>query len=167
MEPDGIYTLPQLQAAIAADPARWRPLVLTNGCFDLLHAGHVRYLRAASRLGRALVVGLNSDRSVQQIKPPRPGQPPRPLVPQGQRAEVLAALKGVDGVVIFAETTANELIQTLKPEIYVKGGDYRVEQLPEAAAVLAYGGKIDLIQIEIPSSTTGLVERILAAGEAG
>jgi D-glycero-beta-D-manno-heptose 1-phosphate adenylyltransferase len=70
-------------------------------------------------------------------------------------------------VVIFAETTANELIQTLKPEIYVKGGDYRVEQLPEAAAVLAYGGKIDLIQIEIPSSTTGLVERILAAGEAG
>lgn len=150
-----------LQRAIAADPDRWRPLVFTNGCFDLLHAGHVRYLQAARRGGRALIVGLNSDRSVAQIKPPQPGQPPRPIIPQEQRAEVLAALKPVDGVVIFEETTANNLIAALQPDVYVKGGDYRPETLPEAPTVYGYGGKIHLIEIEVPSSTSAIVGRIL------
>ncbi|MGF1496691.1 MAG: D-glycero-beta-D-manno-heptose 1-phosphate adenylyltransferase [Elainellaceae cyanobacterium] len=162
----GVYTCAQIQDAIAACPSRWRPLVFTNGCFDLLHAGHVRYLQAAKALGRSLVVGLNSDASVRQIKPQKPDLPSRPIVPEAQRAEVLAALRAVDGVVIFAEATATSLIQALQPDIYVKGGDYTLESLPEAPVVLGYGGRIELIRIEVPSSTTALIQQILAAGTA-
>jgi rfaE bifunctional protein nucleotidyltransferase chain/domain len=159
----GVYTLDELMRAIAQEPHNWRPLVLTNGCFDLLHAGHVRYLKAAKQLGKALVVGLNSDQSVQLIKPQTTGLPARPIVPEAQRAEVLAALKPVDGVVIFAELTASRLVQMLKPDIYVKGGDYAIETLPEATAVQAYNGRIELIHIEIPSSTTAIINRILTS----
>src|SRR4028119_34009 len=147
----GIYSLNELQQAIAADPDQWRPLVFTNGCFDLLHAGHVRYLQVAKSLGRSLVVGLNSDQSIKTIKPNKPGFPPRPLVPEAQRAEVLATLKPVDGIVIFSETTATRLIQALQPDIYVKGGDYSQATLPEAPAVQAYGGRIELVKVEIPT----------------
>ncbi len=157
----GVYSLEDLKAAIAADPDCWRPLVLTNGCFDLIHAGHVRYLMAAKQLGRALVVGLNSARSVKVIKPPAQGKPERPIVPEAQRAEVLAALKPVDGVVLFSERTACELVEALQPDIYAKGGDYTLDILPEAAIVQRYGGRIHLIQVEIPSSTSAIVERIL------
>ena len=159
----GLYTLTELQQAIASRPELWRPLVFTNGCFDLLHVGHIRYLQVAKTLGRSLVIGLNSDRSVQIIKPNRPGSPQRPIVPEIQRAELLAALKPVDGVVIFQETTAAQLIEALKPDIYVKGGDYRIETLPEAAVVKAYGGLVELVKIEIPTSTTGIIDRILQA----
>jgi rfaE bifunctional protein nucleotidyltransferase chain/domain len=161
----GLYSLDQLQLEIAAAPSRWRPLVVTNGCFDLLHAGHVRYLRVAKQLGRALVVGLNSDRSVQTIKPSVLGRPPRPIVPELQRAEVLAALKPVDAVVLFSEPTACELVSALKPDIYVKGGDYQIETLPEAQIVQAYGGQVELVQIEVPSSTSAIVDRILATAQ--
>jgi D-glycero-beta-D-manno-heptose 1-phosphate adenylyltransferase len=157
----GLYTLVELQESIQRDPEKWRSLVFTNGCFDLLHAGHVRYLQAARALGKALVVGLNSDASVRGIKPQAQGMPPRPIVPEMQRAEVLAALRAVDGVVIFEERTANRTIETLKPDIYVKGGDYKIETLPEAEIVYAYGGRIELIQIEVPSSTSAIVRRIL------
>ncbi len=162
----GLYTLDTLKQAIAADPDRWRPLIFTNGCFDLLHAGHVRYLQVAKSLGRALVVGLNSDRSVQTIKPQTAGLPPRPIVPEEQRAEVLAALRAVDGVVIFAEATASQIIAALEPDLYAKGGDYQLETLPEAAIVQAYGGRIELIQIEVPSSTSAIVNRILTTNGA-
>jgi rfaE bifunctional protein nucleotidyltransferase chain/domain len=158
----GVYTLEQLKQAIAAAPQQWRPLVLTNGCFDLLHAGHVRYLQTARKLGRSLVVGLNSDTSVQRIKPQSVGLPARPIVPEAQRAEVLAALKPVDGVVIFSETTASSLVDALQPEVYVKGGDYDLARLPEAAIVQTYGGRVELIQIEVPSSTSAIINRILA-----
>ena len=157
----GVYTLRELEEAIASDPDNWHPIVFTNGCFDILHAGHVRYLQAAKGLGRSLVVGLNSDASVQAIKPQQPGLPARPIVPEAQRAEVLAALKPVDAVVIFSEITATKLISILKPDIYVKGGDYQLETLPEAPAVIAGGGKISLIEIEVPSSTSAIVKRIL------
>lgn len=162
----GLYTLEALVAQIKANPQRWRPLVFTNGCFDLVHAGHVRYLQAARRRGQALVVGLNSDRSVQAIKPAQPGFPQRPIVPEIQRAEVLAALRAVDGVVIFEETTATRLIEALQPEIYVKGGDYEVHRLPEAPAVQAYGGRIELVRVEVPSSTSAIVQQILAGAIA-
>ncbi|UBF24641.1 D-glycero-beta-D-manno-heptose 1-phosphate adenylyltransferase [Kovacikia minuta CCNUW1] len=161
--PSGLYTLDELKRAIAANPESWRPLVLTNGCFDLLHAGHVRYLQAAKNLGYALVVGLNSDQSVRTIKPQAPGLPSRPIVPETQRAEVLAALKPVDGVVIFAEPTACQLVEALKPDIYVKGGDYKIETLPEARVVQTYGGRVELISIEIPSSTSAIINQILAS----
>ncbi len=151
-----IASLETLQQAIAAAPERWQPLVLTNGCFDLIHAGHVRYLQAARSLGRALVVGLNSDHSVQQLKGRR-----RPIVPQVERAEVLAALACVDAVVIFPQATATVLIESLCPAVYAKGGDYTPETLPEAPAVAAYGGRIELVKIEVPSSTSRLIERIV------
>ena len=162
----GVYTISQLQQAIATDIERWRPLVFTNGCFDLIHAGHVRYLNAARALGRSLIVGLNSDLSVQQLKPAKPGYPPRPIVPEQQRAEVLAGLQAVDGVVLFSESTATSLISPLQPDIYVKGGDYTIEALPEAPTVQSYGGQIQLIQVEVPSSTTAIIQRILAARDS-
>jgi rfaE bifunctional protein nucleotidyltransferase chain/domain len=155
-----IYGLADLNQAITLSPDQWRPLVLTNGCFDLIHAGHVRYLKAARELGRSLVVGLNSDASIQQIKPSRPGVPPRPIVPEKQRAEVVAALSGVSAVVLFSENTAEALVQALKPDIYVKGGDYSLETLPEAQIVLGYGGRVELVQVEVPISTTAIINRI-------
>ncbi|OZH55640.1 glycerol-3-phosphate cytidylyltransferase [Hydrocoleum sp. CS-953] len=157
----GLYNLTELEQLINSQPTLWRPLVFTNGCFDLVHPGHIRYLWAAKYLGRSLVVGLNSDESVQNIKPQQEGYPMRPIVPEVQRAEVLAALKPVDGVVIFNETTATNIIERLKPDIYVKGGDYSIETLPEAPKVKSYGGKISLVQIEIPTSTTAIINRIL------
>ena len=156
----GLYNLTELEQLINSQPTFWRPLVFTNGCFDLIHAGHIRYLWAAKSLGRSLVVGLNSDWSVQNLKPQKKGYPIRPIVPQIQRAEVLAALKPVDGVVIFNEITAINIIEQLKPDFYVKGGDYSIETLPEAPGVKSYGGKISLIQIEVPTSTTAIINSI-------
>ena len=156
-----LYNLVQIKELITAEPQKWRPLVFTNGCFDLLHVGHIRYLTYARSLGKALVVGVNSDHSVQQIKPSKKGLPSRPIIPEEQRLEVLAGLRSVDGVVMFTETTASNLIATLQPDIYVKGGDYSIETLPEAATVQSYGGKIELIKIEIPTSTSGIIQKIL------
>lgn len=160
-----LYTLDWLQTAIATHPDHWRPLVFTNGCFDLLHVGHLRYLTAAKTHGKRLVVGLNSDRSVAQLKPPQPGQPPRPIIPEQQRAELLAGLKPVDAVVLFAELRATDLINALRPDIYVKGGDYTPATLPEYPDVIAYGGRVELIQVEIPTSTTGIIQRIRGTGQ--
>ncbi|MGB3514146.1 MAG: adenylyltransferase/cytidyltransferase family protein [Microcoleaceae cyanobacterium] len=157
----GLYSLTELEKLVNSQPTNWRPLVFTNGCFDLIHAGHIRYLWAAKSLGKALIVGLNSDRSVQSIKPQQPGRPVRPIVPQRERAEVLAALKPVDAVVIFSETTAVHPIEKLKPDIYVKGGDYQIETLPEAPIVQGYDGQISFIQIEVPTSTSAIINRIL------
>lgn len=161
-----IYTLPQIQTVIATHPDHWRPLVLTNGCFDLLHAGHVRYLTAARKLGRSLVVGLNSDCSVQQIKPAVSGQPPRPIMPEAHRAEVIVALRPVDAVVIFSEPTAIALIQALRPDIYVKGGDYKIDTLPEVSAVNDCGGKVCLIPVELSLSTTRIIHQIVQPNDA-
>lgn len=158
----GIYTLTELQLAIAKNPEQWKPLVFTNGCFDLLHVGHIRYLKRAKSLGKTLVVGLNSDTSVRQIKPNKGKLPSRPIVEENQRAEVMASLKMVDAVIIFDDTTAINLIKILQPDIYAKGGDYTIETLPEAQTVMSYGGKIELVEIEISSSTTNIINRILS-----
>jgi D-glycero-beta-D-manno-heptose 1-phosphate adenylyltransferase len=152
-----VYSLSELQKILVERAEQWRPIAFTNGCFDLLHVGHVRYLQKAKTLGKSLIVGINSDRSVQNLKGNL-----RPIIPEAQRAEIVASLAGVDGVVIFAETTASNLIQALQPEIYVKGGDYEIHHLPEAPVVLGYGGKIELIQVEIPTSTSKIVQRIVA-----
>ncbi len=151
-----VVSIGVLQDLLQQSPDALRPLVFTNGCFDILHVGHVRYLNAAKQLGKTLVVGLNSDLSVRQLKGER-----RPIVPEAQRAEVIAALKSVDAVVIFSETTAIATIKAIAPDIYVKGGDYTPETLPEAPTVLAYGGRIELIQVEIPTSTSEIVQQIL------
>lgn len=160
-----IYSLRQLQNQITTNPEQWRPLVLTNGCFDLLHVGHVRYLNSAKVLGKTLVVGVNSDHSVSMIKPQKPGFPPRPIIPEQQRAEVLSALAVVDAVVIFSETTAKELIQALQPDIYAKGGDYTLNSLPETKTVQDYGGEIRFITVEIPTSTSAIIQKIALNSE--
>lgn len=156
-----IFQLETLSKAITLSPGDWRPLVFTNGCFDLLHVGHVRYLKVAKSLGKSLVVGINSDESVAKIKPAPPNLPKRPIIPADQRAEIIASLEVVDAVVIFSETTANKLISALQPEIYAKGGDYNLSTLPEVPIVQTYGGKIKLVEVEIPTSTTAIIKRIL------
>lgn len=134
--------------------------VFTNGCFDLLHAGHVRYLQQARELGDCLVVGLNSDASVRGL-----GKGPgRPLVPQDQRAQVLSALACVDAVVIFDEPTPLELIRALGPDVLVKGGDWPVERIVGAELVQARGGRVLSIPLVEGLSTTALVARILRSG---
>ncbi|MHB8619277.1 MAG: D-glycero-beta-D-manno-heptose 1-phosphate adenylyltransferase [Chloroflexota bacterium] len=130
-------------------------VVFTNGVFDLLHVGHVRYLRQARALGDALVVGLNSDSSVRQLKGPG-----RPLIGQDERAELLLALQCVDAVAIFDERTAERMVQLLRPDIYAKGGDYSSKELPEARAIEAYGGQVRLLVKVEDRSTTELIEAI-------
>lgn len=150
-----IVTREQLTNIVDNLKAAGKTVVFTNGCFDVLHVGHVRYLAAARALGDCLIVGLNSDDSVRGLKGPT-----RPVNAECDRAEVLAALAAVDYVVIFSERTAENLVAILRPDIYVKGGDYRVEDLPEAKVVVAYGGKTVLIP-EVPGkSTTNVVEKI-------
>jgi D-beta-D-heptose 7-phosphate kinase/D-beta-D-heptose 1-phosphate adenosyltransferase len=130
-------------------------VVFTNGCFDLLHVGHVRYLQAARALGDALVVGLNADASVRRIKGPR-----RPVTPQRERAEVLAALECVDYVTIFAADTPLALIRRVGPDVLVKGGDWPPERIVGREAVLARGGRVLSIPLVPGRSTTGLIERL-------
>jgi D-beta-D-heptose 7-phosphate kinase/D-beta-D-heptose 1-phosphate adenosyltransferase len=131
-------------------------LVLTNGHFDLLHVGHLDYLEKARVLGDALYVGINSDASAGRLKPGRP------IVPAVERARLLAALQPVSAVIVFDEETANQLIQVLQPEIYVKGGDYANKTLPERPTVEAYGGQVKLIDYLPGHSTTALIARIQA-----
>ncbi len=139
--------------------AAGKTVVFTNGCFDILHAGHVRYLAAARALGDALFVGLNSDRSVQRLKGPN-----RPINDEGDRAEVMAALGAVDFVVVFDDATAEGLVGEIRPDIYVKGGDYRLEDLPEAKVAAVYGGKTVLIP-EVPGrSSSNIIGRIKGTG---
>ncbi len=133
-------------------------MVWTNGCFDLLHAGHVRSLEAASRLGDVLVVGLNSDSSVRQLKGPG-----RPLLPEQERAEVLAALECIDHVLVFADTTPTATLQLLQPDVYCKGAEYAPPHgrpIPERAVVEAYGGRVVFLPLLPGASTTDLIDRI-------
>ena len=134
-----------------------RRIVFTNGCFDLLHRGHVHYLEAARRLGERLVVGLNSDASVTRIKGPH-----RPINPQADRAEVLAALACVDLVVIFDEDDPLRLITRLRPDVLVKGADWQKDKIVGADLVLAAGGRVETIAVVPDVSTTILIDRIMA-----
>jgi D-beta-D-heptose 7-phosphate kinase/D-beta-D-heptose 1-phosphate adenosyltransferase len=130
-------------------------LVFTNGCFDLLHAGHVRYLSEARALGDALVVALNSDRSVRRLK----GEG-RPILNEQERAEVIAALEAVDYVIIFDEETPRELIAALLPDVLVKGGDWPLDEIVGRDEVEAAGGRVLSLPYVEGSSTTDIIERI-------
>jgi D-glycero-beta-D-manno-heptose 1-phosphate adenylyltransferase len=134
-----------------------KTIVFTNGCFDLLHAGHVRYLAAAKRLGDILVVGLNGDASVRSLK----GKG-RPLNSQEDRAEVMAGLEAVDYVIIFSEVRVDNLLRQVRPNVYAKGGDYTVETLDagEAAALAEIGAKVEILPLVPGKSTSKLVEAI-------
>lgn len=155
MSQEKIYTRKELATILEHLKSNGKVVVTTNGCFDVLHLGHLRYLQAARKLGDYLVVAINSDASVRELK----GQN-RPLVPEDERAEMLAGLACVDYVVIFPELTPVELLSELKPNIHVKGGDYTLEQLIERDTVEANGGKV-IVGLNVPGkSTTDLIEVI-------
>jgi rfaE bifunctional protein nucleotidyltransferase chain/domain len=141
---------------------RGRRVVLANGCFDLLHVGHVRYLRAARGLGDALVVGLNSDASVRRLKGPG-----RPVMAAAERAELIGALAVVDLVVVFDEDDAEALIARLRPDVHAKGTDYTEESVPERAAVLAAGGRVAIAGDPKSHATRDLIAAIIARFGAG
>jgi rfaE bifunctional protein nucleotidyltransferase chain/domain len=154
---DKIVTFENLPAWRAAWRANGRKLVVTNGCFDLLHLGHVTYLEEARRLGDALLVGVNSDATVRDLKGPG-----RPVNNELDRATVVAALASVDGVFIFSEPTATRFLSTVQPDVYVKGGDYTLETLnqDERRAVEQSGGKVLVLPIVPGRSTTSLLQKI-------
>jgi rfaE bifunctional protein nucleotidyltransferase chain/domain len=135
--------------------ASGRTIVFTNGVFDLLHIGHLRYLQEARRLGDALLVGVNSDRSVRLLKGSG-----RPITAEGERAEVLAALTCVDGVVIFDEETPRDLIQAIQPDLLVKGSDWAEDAIVGRDIVEARGGRVVRVAIQPGHSTTRIVEKI-------
>ena len=131
-------------------------IVFTNGCFDLLHVGHIRYLQEAKSLGNLLFVGLNSDASIKGLKGPE-----RPIQDQSDRAEILAALDCVDFVCIFDEDTPAQLIEIVQPDVLVKGGDWPISKIVGADFVLGRGGEVKSLQFVKGKSTTGLVDKII------
>ena len=132
-----------------------KKIVFTNGCFDILHVGHVRYLTTAKSFGDVLIVGLNTDESVKRLK----GES-RPVNNQFDRAEVLSGLKAVDYVIFFGENTAENLIAELQPNVYVKGGDYTLDTLPEAEIVQSYGGRVEIVNLVEGKSTTNIIKKL-------
>jgi D-glycero-beta-D-manno-heptose 1-phosphate adenylyltransferase len=148
--PGPVLDLPTLEARLAYARERGARIVLTNGVFDLLHVGHLRYLRQARSEGNLLVVGVNADRAVHKAG--------RPLVPEAERAELVAALEPVDYVVIFAEPTADALLRTVAPHVYAKGADYTPKTLPEARAARQIGARIVFIPLVAGHSTSALLK---------
>ncbi|MCM2281817.1 MAG: D-glycero-beta-D-manno-heptose 1-phosphate adenylyltransferase [Bdellovibrionaceae bacterium] len=132
-----------------------RRVVFTNGCFDILHVGHIRYLQEAKALGDLLVVGLNTDASVKKLKGSN-----RPVQDENSRAEIMAALGCVDAVTLFGEETPKELIEKVKPDILVKGGDYKISEIVGADFVQSYGGQVKALQFVPGFSTSSILKRV-------
>ena len=150
-----MYTRTDAVSLVSRLRAAGKTIVFTNGVFDLMHPGHLRYLRAARALGDALIVGVNSDRSTRANK-----GPDRPITPQDERSEVLAALACVDGTVIFDEETPHDLIAALQPDVLVKGADWAEDAIVGRDIVEARGGTVVRVAVEPGHSTSALVERI-------
>jgi rfaE bifunctional protein nucleotidyltransferase chain/domain len=145
----------ELLEHVKADRAAGRTIAFANGGFDLLHVGHVRYLQAAAREADRLVVAINDDRSVASLKGPN-----RPVLSERDRAEIVAALRGVDYVVLFSEPTVTPLLLAVKPDVHCKGTDYTVETVPERETVRGYGGRIAIVGDPKDHSTRDLLARI-------
>jgi rfaE bifunctional protein nucleotidyltransferase chain/domain len=145
------------RAVAAAARAAGRRVVLANGCFDLLHVGHVRYLEEARALGDVLIVGVNSDPAVRRLKGPG-----RPLLPAAERAEMVAALRAVDHVVVFDEDTADRLVGLLRPAVHAKGTDYTADTVPERQSVLAAGGEVAIAGDAKRHSTRDVIAEIVS-----
>ena len=153
-----VYGLDELLVRLEPQRERGIRVVFTNGCFDLLHVGHLRTLQWAREQGDLLVVGVNSDASVTRLKGTG-----RPLVGERDRAELLAGFECVDYVVVFSEDTPVEVLRRLRPEVHVKGGDYVIEEMPESSLVRSYGGEIRLTPLIEGRSTTRLEQQIREA----
>lgn len=151
-----ILSRPELGRHLKMERAKGRKVVFTNGCFDLLHVGHIQYLRQAKNLGDILVIGLNDDASVRKVK----GEG-RPLIEEGQRAQLMSALECVDFVVFFSEDTPKDLIEALRPDILVKGGDYTLDEVVGREMVESYGGRLEVLPFVDGVSTTSIVNTIL------
>lgn len=150
-----IYTLTGLLRVLK--PLRKRKkIVFTNGCFDILHTGHIRYLKKAKSLGDILVIGLNTDKSVRKIK----GKS-RPIIPEGERAELLEALSFVDYIVLFSDPTPLQLIEKIKPDFLVKGADWKKGEIVGEEVLKQYGGKVRRITLTKGKSTTNIIEKVL------
>ncbi len=150
-----ILNVNQLQNALVTWRLMSQKIVFTNGCFDILHAGHVISLAGAASFGNRLIVGVNSDASVRRLKGEN-----RPLQNQGGRALLLAAMHFIDAVIIFDEDTPEKLIRAVSPDVLVKGGDYRVEDIAGADWVINHGGKVELINYLDNSSSTNIIKKI-------
>ncbi len=152
-----LKTIAEAKLVVEEQKKNGKRIVFTNGCFDILHPGHVRYLEEARKLGDFLIVGLNSDESVRKIKGAK-----RPLIGELARAEVLAGLASVDMIVIFDKETPLELIMSLRPDVLVKGGDWQVDQIVGGREVKSWGGEVVSIRYQEGYSTTGIIERIIS-----
>lgn len=150
-----IVDRPRLREAIAAAKKDGQRIVFANGCFDVLHVGHVRYLEAAKALGDLLIVAINSDEQARRLK----GEG-RPLMPQDQRAEIVSALAAVDFVTIFDEPTVAELLLALKPDIHAKGTDYTEDTVPERDVVRSYGGRVAIAGDPKDHSSSEMIEKV-------
>jgi D-glycero-beta-D-manno-heptose 1-phosphate adenylyltransferase len=148
----------ELVEIVAGERAEGKTIAMANGCFDLLHVGHVRYLEGARAEGDRLVVGVNDDRSVAGLKGPG-----RPILQAGDRAELVAALRAVDYVVIFAEPTLARLLTLIRPEVHCKGTDYTIDTVPERDVVAAYGGRTAIVGDPKNHATREMLSRIAAA----
>lgn len=151
----------ELVERVARDRAAGRTIAFANGCFDLLHVGHVRYLQGAAVEADRLVVAVNGDRSVAALK--GPGQP---ILPASDRAELVAAIRGVDYVVVFDDQTVARLLQLLRPDVHCKGTDYTPDTVPERDVVRAYGGRTAIVGDEKTHATRDLIARIRATGNS-
>jgi len=147
----------QIKKTIVSLKKKRLKIVFTNGCFDLLHVGHVRYLKEARALGDCLIIGLNSDRSVRKIK-----DPVRPLISEDQRAEVLAALECVDYIVLFDEADPFKLIEEIRPEVLVKGADWSMDKIIGADLVSSYGGQVRRVELVPSISSSEIINRIIS-----
>lgn len=155
-----ILSLEELMNRIAAARASGARIVLANGCFDVLHVGHVRYLAGARELGDVLVVGINSDEQVAIQKGAG-----RPVLPANERAEIVAALESVTYVTIFDEPTVEQLLLALKPDVHAKGTDYTIESVPERDVVRSYGGEVAIVGDPKDHSTTEIIARVGASND--
>lgn len=144
-----------LVARVAGERSAGAKIILANGCFDMIHAGHIRYLQGAKNLGGFLVVGLNSDAQVRDLK----GNG-RPFIDERERAEIIAALRCVDAVTIFNEATVNELIDAIRPDLHAKGTDYTVDTVPERERVLSYGGRVVIVGDPKDHSSSDLIRAV-------
>jgi rfaE bifunctional protein nucleotidyltransferase chain/domain len=145
----------ELLGAVATDRRAGRTIAFANGCFDLLHVGHVRYLEGARQQGDRLVVAVNSDASVRGLKAGR-----QPVMSEDARAELVAALRAVDYVVVFADPTVERLLRLVRPEVHCKGTDYTVDTVPERATVLEYGGRVAVVGDPKDHSTSAIIARL-------
>ena len=155
-----VVSVEQLVEEIGRERAAGRTVALANGCFDVLHVGHVRYLQGAAAEADRLIVAINDDESVAELKGPG-----RPILPASDRAELVAALRGVDYVVTFGERTVERLLRLVKPDVHCKGTDYTIDAVPERSVVLEYGGRTAIVGDPKQHATRELIARI--AGSRG